>query len=1732
MNHYQINREHFNALVDQATRAVDAGAFADAAEHLSVASTFAWENYAGMFLDRRVEALLLRIAQHVNATFATEPRCTADVGFLMTSIHTYGGHSKIAWRWMQLDREQRFQLVLIAQHGQKMPEQLTELVDAGRVTAVPLPSEIDVLQRIREARDQLAGASTLVMNIHPNDVVGAIAAACLRESVRIIYFDHAFFSFSLGMPNAHALCCTSPAAVAIATQERLISPEHLVWYRNSPEWLGQDIPNDGQVIRERLGIPGDAPLLLSSGTEHKFYPVRGVGLLDLISPVLDQHPEAHLVIIGIRRPDRFQSALFTRHARRLHLIPPVSERELLHYVAACDIYLDSIPNHSGGTAQQAMLLSKPTLGYADPQTYRAHLAPQFFSVDDFSWIHFSKRSYQTDLEALIRRQTLRQERGSYLQAQVSSRISEQDNLDSIHASYRKARHSPLIIQTLLAEASHVENPALHLVHGEIALELSKYRDPDHGTLKSKTAAAVRAIAFYLPQFHEIPENSTWWGQGFTEWTNVRQGKPLFEGHNQPVEPTELGYYDLTSTAVLAQQAKLAQEHGIFGFCFYYYWFDGKRLLEKPVDQLLSAPHIDLPFCLCWANENWTKRWDGGDQEVLMHQSYSPSLHDSFAGDLTPYFLDPRYIRIEGKPVLLVYRTDIIPDLIKTVAAWRTAWRDLGVGEVYLIAVESFQPINPDQHGFDACAEFPPHQIDFRYVAPDHAVNLIADPDAKVGDYNKLSKTWLDRPTPDYKRFRGLLPAWDNSARRRKGGATLLINSTPAAYENWLSQTVSRTLQEFDGEERLVFINAWNEWGEGCTLEPDARWGRAYLEATQNVMRRSESDLLQEHCPTEAQEILSGGLWSKASRFTPEHPLFSRLNTADGASHITVAIASCGADEELDKTMASLKSQFRAPDCIKVISTKAPADTSPPPSPNSWTVLLREGDVLENDALLLLERSALQNTDGKTLIIYFDHDEIDAKGHLFAPNLKPEFNLDLLLSYPYMGRAIAVRTSWAKPFLEQANGLFDLGCVYRVMLRALGDAGSAGFVHVPAVLAHLTTNEPTTFAQTSEAWQDLAQVLQAHLETAAPGAKALEGPGPGTFHVIYPLPRTPLVSIIIPTRDQLPFLSRCIDSLLSNTDYPAFEILVVDNDSQTPEAREFLAGLSAMGMEQIRVLSVPGTFNFSRMNNLAAAQARGEFILMLNNDTAALHPDWLSHMIRHALRQDVGIVGAQLLYPDGKLQHAGVIMGLRGPAEHPCLGLDSTEPGYLFRAQVTQNFSAVTAACLLVSKSVYEEVGGLDEATFGVSYNDIDFCLRVGQTGRSVVWTPLARLLHEGSASQKADVENKSQAHKVQRFAKEQEAMYLRWPEVIANDPAYNPNLSLDTSGYELETNTILTFDKFRGLTKHRIAAFAADAEGCGHYRILRPMQAMREAGFCTGGAMLGALAPNLVLRSGADTLILQRPSTEAQLDNLRALAPLKGIRKIYEVDDNLAQVPIKSAHYEQMPKDLRGKILKGIGLCHRLVVSTEPLAKALASYNDDVRVVPNRLSPAMWGATPPVRKERAGRETGRKPRVVWAGGVGHRGDLEMIADVVKELADKVDWIFFGMCPERLRPYVREFYAGVPTLDYPQRLMAQDWDLAIAPLESNPFNDCKSNLKLLEYGWCGIPVVCSDVTPYQGDLPCTRVKNRHLDWRNAIIDMTSDLAACRQKGLDLQKHVADSWMLNGDNLQQWYHAWTD
>jgi lipopolysaccharide biosynthesis protein len=339
---------------------------------------------------------------------------------------------------------------------------------------------------------------------------------------------------------------------------------------------------------------------------------------------------------------------------------------------------------------------------------------------------------------------------------------------------------------------------------------------------------VRLIAFYLPQFHPIPENDAWWGPGFTEWTNVKRARPNFVEHYQPHVAGELGYYDLRDGRTRAAQATLAREHGLHGFCYYYYWFNGVRLLHRPLDAVLQSGEPDFPFCLCWANENWTRRWDGGSNEILIAQQYSAENEQRLIADLLPLFRDPRYIRVDGRPLLLVYRANLLPQPRRAADTFRAAARSAGEAEPYLAMVHVPGMASPLDLGFDAGVEFPPHSTEVLDVT-DQVEVVNRGFTGAVWDYISAAKYALDRPLPDFPLLRGVMVSWDNTPRLQDNG-NVFVNSHPDNYRRWLTEIVAQTQQRAP-TERMVFINAWNEWGEGCHLEPDQRFGRGYLEAT-------------------------------------------------------------------------------------------------------------------------------------------------------------------------------------------------------------------------------------------------------------------------------------------------------------------------------------------------------------------------------------------------------------------------------------------------------------------------------------------------------------------------------------------------------------------------------------------------------------------------------------------------------------------------------------------------------------------------------------------------------------------------------------------------------------------------------------------------------------------------------------------------------------------------------------
>jgi lipopolysaccharide biosynthesis protein len=349
---------------------------------------------------------------------------------------------------------------------------------------------------------------------------------------------------------------------------------------------------------------------------------------------------------------------------------------------------------------------------------------------------------------------------------------------------------------------------------------------------------ARLIAFYLPQYHPIPENDAWWGKGFTEWTNVARAKPLFKDHHQPQIPADLGFYDLRLDEVRNAQAELASQYGISGFCYYYYWFNGRRLLERPLDALLQTKELDFPFCICWANESWSRRWDGSEQELLMEQVHTPDSDKRFIEDVIPILKDSRYIRVGGAPLLLVYRISLLPDPVSTTECWRKACADAGLNKIHIAAVRSFGIEDPRIFGCDSAVEFPPHGVSAAEISKS-VEDLDPSFEGKIYDYRDLIAGDQMRPRPEYPVFPCVMPAWDNTARRGLRGH-IFHHATPEAYEIWLRSALGRAAKDPVCDEEIVFINAWNEWAEGTHLEPDKKWGHANLEATRRALEAASN----------------------------------------------------------------------------------------------------------------------------------------------------------------------------------------------------------------------------------------------------------------------------------------------------------------------------------------------------------------------------------------------------------------------------------------------------------------------------------------------------------------------------------------------------------------------------------------------------------------------------------------------------------------------------------------------------------------------------------------------------------------------------------------------------------------------------------------------------------------------------------------------------------------------------
>ncbi len=346
---------------------------------------------------------------------------------------------------------------------------------------------------------------------------------------------------------------------------------------------------------------------------------------------------------------------------------------------------------------------------------------------------------------------------------------------------------------------------------------------------------VRVLAFYLPQFHATVENDLWWGQGFTEWTNVTKARPSYEGHYQPHLPTDLGFYDLRARESLDQQARMAARYGVDGFVVYYYNFGSRRVLARPLETVRANPDIPFNWCLCWANENWTRHWDGGDREILLEQSYDAATLDSIIADAVEQAFDNRYIRVDGKPMFLVYRPLLLPDAPGFAAACRAAFVAAGHPGVHLVYVESMEAVDggvrPADLGFDASVEFPPHG---RAVPAETSATIVKDGWSGYRyDYVETVTAFVRRDGVAYPRYPAVFPSWDNTPRQPMRG-TSFDGISPEAFRVYVEEKIEEIRAYMMGDERLLFVNAWNEWAEGAHLEPDTGYGHRWLEALRDA----------------------------------------------------------------------------------------------------------------------------------------------------------------------------------------------------------------------------------------------------------------------------------------------------------------------------------------------------------------------------------------------------------------------------------------------------------------------------------------------------------------------------------------------------------------------------------------------------------------------------------------------------------------------------------------------------------------------------------------------------------------------------------------------------------------------------------------------------------------------------------------------------------------------------------
>lgn len=781
----------------------------------------------------------------------------------------------------------------------------------------------------------------------------------------------------------------------------------------------------------------------------------------------------------------------------------------------------------------------------------------------------------------------------------------------------------------------------------------------------------------------------------------------------------------------------------------------------------------------------------------------------------------------------------------------------------------------------------------------------------------------------------------------------------------------------------------------------------------------------------------------------------------------------------------------------------------------WVIELPAGARLD---ILFLWRLAYEiRTTPEANTFFVDDDCCDETGDRFNPRFKPGVNIETLRSTDLAG-PICVRTDiWQASggASQRAGSLW-----FEKLLQITDKLGWDSIKHIPDVLITYLDYFPTDLESCQIALSDSLKAKEIEGEIRSVTSQS--------WGIRYTLKTPPAVTIAILSTGQLELAKRSLSSVLKSTHYSNYEILIVTNKIDgDPDFDQWLTDIqTSSGSPNIRIAYVSSNANYATRCNTAIAFSENELVVLTREETVFVQDIWLEELVS-ALQQTDIVAAAPLIHQagDAKILASGQTLGLLGENASPHAGKASLgEAGYLDCLQVSKDSVALPSACFLIRKTAYQTIGGMDEIKLGDYFADIDLCLKIHKSHHRLIVHPRASVVY-GFDSSQFDLKQRAEAT-IKKMAAS-EALHQRWGSDSVVDPYWNINLSISNVIPQPETEYRPHW-QYLPSNKPRILAHPV-GNGQGDFRVTSPLNAIRKAGLASECVWRQTIKQHEryftaaeICRIAPTSVIVQNYIHDVSLAVLKDWSTLKTRPFIiYTLDDLINDLDKTNPFRKHIPPNARSRFKYALSNCDRLVLSTDFLADTYRHFIDDIKVVPNRLEKDIW--LPLNSKKR----TTKKPRVGWAGGSTHEGDLILLKEIIEQTREEVDWVFFGMCPESIRPLLAEFHELVSMDAYPAYLASLNLDIAVAPLAMTPFNQGKSNLRLLEYGALGIPVVCTDIDPYQNS-PACRVKNTANAWVAALRERIYDADSREKEGIAMREWMHRSYLLE-DHLDEWLSA---